>query len=276
MLLPPYLFKSKAVRALKGNWQTALLVSFVASLPFTLVQLLQVRLPDWTSLTTLEAAAAAVNAVPTSTWYMLYGASLLNVLLLPVLSVGCDRYFLCRVRGEELGFGGLFSRFSSYGKCLWLYVNMYVRVLLWSLLLFVPGVIAAMRYAMAPYYLAENPELTAREALEKSKETMNGLKMSFFVLELSFIGWSIASMIVQLLLYDVNVILALVVSQFVSLFIAAYMNGACAAFYHVVSAQGGVGSAQAEFNDWMRRNAQGGAWRGRDEDDDTHGDPDGQ
>ena len=42
---------------------------------------------------------------------------------------------------------------------------------------------------MAPYILAENPELTASEALNKSKEMMNGHKLDLFVLQLSFFWW---------------------------------------------------------------------------------------
>ena len=42
---------------------------------------------------------------------------------------------------------------------------------------------------MAFFILADNPELSAREALKKSEEMMKGHKMDLFVLDLSFIGW---------------------------------------------------------------------------------------
>ena len=42
---------------------------------------------------------------------------------------------------------------------------------------------------MSFYILADNPELTAREALSKSKEMMNGHKWDLFVLQLSFFWW---------------------------------------------------------------------------------------
>jgi uncharacterized membrane protein len=83
----------------------------------------------------------------------------------------------------------LFSRFSIFGNALLLRFLMAVKIFLWSLLLIVPGIVAAYRYAMAPYLLAEHPEMTASEAIERSKQMMSGNKGRLFCLQLSFIGW---------------------------------------------------------------------------------------
>ena len=66
---------------------------------------------------------------------------------------------------------------------------MAVFTFLWSLLLVIPGIIKAYAYSMSFYILADNPELTASEALAKSQSLMRGHKMELFILELSFIGW---------------------------------------------------------------------------------------
>ena len=42
---------------------------------------------------------------------------------------------------------------------------------------------------MSMYILAENPGMSAMDAIEKSMIMMHGHKMDFFVLGLSFIGW---------------------------------------------------------------------------------------
>ena len=60
---------------------------------------------------------------------------------------------------------------------------------LWSLLLVIPGIIKGYSYAMSMYILADNPEMGALEAIERSKAMMNGHKMELFVLHLSFFGW---------------------------------------------------------------------------------------
>lgn len=87
----------------------------------------------------------------------------------------------------------LFSRFQLFGRALYLRFLMFLKILAWSLLFIVPGIVAAYRYALAPYLLAENPSLTAEEAIEKSKALMNGYKGKLFGLQLSFIGWYLLS-----------------------------------------------------------------------------------
>ena len=61
---------------------------------------------------------------------------------------------------------------------------------MWSLLFIIPGIVAAYSYAMAPYILAENPDMTVREAIAASKEMMRGSRWRLFCLGFSFIGWS--------------------------------------------------------------------------------------
>lgn len=68
-----------------------------------------------------------------------------------------------------------------------------LKVALWSMLFVVPGIIKSYEYYMLPYLLAENPNLTKKEAFALSKQMMKGNKWNTVVLELSFIGWNILS-----------------------------------------------------------------------------------
>ena len=45
---------------------------------------------------------------------------------------------------------------------------------LWSLLFVIPGIIKAISYSMAYFVLADNPELSAKEALDESKRITSG------------------------------------------------------------------------------------------------------
>ncbi|MCE5189850.1 MAG: DUF975 family protein [Eubacteriales bacterium] len=87
----------------------------------------------------------------------------------------------------------VFSRFSIFGNALLLRFLMFLKTFLWTLLFIVPGIVAAFRYALAPYILAEHPELSATEAIERSKQLMLGHKGRLFCLEFSFIGWYLLS-----------------------------------------------------------------------------------
>ncbi|MBV1758485.1 MAG: DUF975 family protein [Dethiosulfatibacter sp.] len=68
-------------------------------------------------------------------------------------------------------------------------------MVLWTFLLVVPGIIAAIRYSMGYYLMAENPDITFIEAINTSSKIMYGHKMDFFTFFLSFIGWFFLSVI---------------------------------------------------------------------------------
>lgn len=44
---------------------------------------------------------------------------------------------------------------------------------------------------MVPYIIADEPELSANETMDKSAKMMDGHKIELFVLILSFIGWGL-------------------------------------------------------------------------------------
>ena len=89
-------------------------------------------------------------------------------------------------------------------------------ILLWSLLLIIPGIIMAYAYSMAIYVANDNPELSAMDAIRKSRELMDGHKWDLFVLDLSFIGW---------------ILLCLLTCGIGFIFLAPYMEMAHVEFY---------------------------------------------
>ena len=70
-----------------------------------------------------------------------------------------------------------------------------LRVLAWSLLFIIPGIYKKYQYRMVAYILAEHPDMDYREALQQSRDIMNGEKWHTFVLDLSFIPWRMLGMI---------------------------------------------------------------------------------
>lgn len=75
---------------------------------------------------------------------------------------------------------------------------MFLRTLLvalWSLLLVIPGIVKAYSYKLVPYILADNPDIGAKEAIDLSRNMMKGNKWKAFVLDLSFIGWYLLSVL---------------------------------------------------------------------------------
>lgn len=68
-------------------------------------------------------------------------------------------------------------------------------IVLWGLLLIIPGIIKSYEYRMVNYILAENPEMNTKEVFAMSRDMMRGNKWRAFVLDLSFIGWHLLSLI---------------------------------------------------------------------------------
>lgn len=116
-------------------------------------------------------------------------------LLTFVLSAGWRMYLLGIRRGEEMGYGTLFDGFAFAGKLALLYIVMTVFISLWMMLMVIPGIIAAYRYRFAVYNLCENPEIGVMEALSMSKAQTAGYKWQLFVVDLSFIGWLLLSVL---------------------------------------------------------------------------------
>ena len=64
----------------------------------------------------------------------------------------------------------------------------------WNLT-FIGGIIKKYEYSMIPYILAENPTMGRKDAFFLSRQLMRGNKWRMFLLHLSFIGWSILSLL---------------------------------------------------------------------------------
>lgn len=68
-----------------------------------------------------------------------------------------------------------------------------IKLFLWSLTI-VGGLWKSYEYQMVPFLLAENPKISAKMAFSLSKQMMDGQKWKSFLLDVSFIGWSLLSL----------------------------------------------------------------------------------
>ena len=110
-----------------------------------------------------------------------------------MVSVGFVIFALHISRDEKAEFGNLFDGFGLFFRVLWLGILEGLLICLWSLLLIVPGIVAAYRYRQALYLLLDHPERSAWQCLRESSALMSGHKWELFVLDLSFLGWAMLS-----------------------------------------------------------------------------------
>lgn len=209
-------FRAEARAALKSNWLTALAVSAVA----LLLGVSGDGAIDFSvNLNTSEGVSANLSALGQNLCSFRYGDLVFNGMLMAAaiwvilaavaaiafglivggtLRLGHARYHLGLIRSEEPRFETLFGYFSHWKTAALAELLQTIYIFLWSLLLIVPGVMASYSYAMTEYILAEDPELSAQEAIARSKEMMAGNRWRLFCLDFSFIGWSLLSSLLPL------------------------------------------------------------------------------
>jgi len=173
-----------------------------------------------------------------------------------VLSVGLAHYTLNLARRKPTGVSDLFEGFSFAGRSIGMNLLVFIYTFLWMLLggvvvgivgavaalleesvpaltviLFVIAYVAlivfvvaiALRYAMARFALAENPDDGVSAAIRRSVQMMKGNKGKLFVLELSFIGWGLLSALIVLVVMGVGVLIT-GVDWFVGMFTSIGAN----------------------------------------------------
>ncbi len=152
----------------------------------TMAEYMQLYYPQLSVPDLLRRAAEVPYAVSTFISVAVY-------LLGEVLRAGNALYHLGIRRGKAMPYSTLFDGLAVAGRVIWLSVVETALILLWSVLLIIPGIVAAYRYRFAMYNLLEDPSLRVWDALRMSKEQTDGFKLDLFVLDLSFLGWALAS-----------------------------------------------------------------------------------
>lgn len=147
-MVPNYELKFKARAALRDNWQIALMVALIASLPSLASQVVAIMTQSGTvqtlnSLMSTMQQNATVNDVMllleesgiTAGKYMpsvLVG--IVSALLSPFLTLGMLNYFFKLLRSEEDALiGTVFSRKDCFFKAIGLNLMIFLRILLWML-----------------------------------------------------------------------------------------------------------------------------------------------
>lgn len=109
-----------------------------------------------------------------------------------IIEIGEKRYFIEKTKYKD----------THYDRLLYIYRNkktlncvkiMFLKsfyTILWSFTI-IGGIIKHYSYKMIPYILAENPDISRKDAFMLSKKMMDGQKFNAFILDISFIGYKI-------------------------------------------------------------------------------------
>ena len=126
--------------------------------------------------------------------------TLISLLVVSPLEFAMYNVLLAMARGqveEDRALGTMFDFFKTD----WV---RYVKAIILEMVIIIPvsivtlgigGIILSYAYQMVPFLMRDYPEIGAREALRLSRELMRGHKWDLFVLQFTFIGWIILSIL---------------------------------------------------------------------------------
>lgn len=123
------------------------------------------------------------------------GGIVTTFFLTPAFSLSMILIYFKVSEGNPISVGDAFEGFYHFWGAFKVTFLAGLFTFLWSLLLIVPGIIKSYSYSMSLYIYAENKDMGALEAINKSKEMMEGHKMDLFVLQLSFLGWTLLGVV---------------------------------------------------------------------------------
>lgn len=161
MATPNKVLMSEARELLKGNWTEAVKVTFVYILITIVIQ----------SIPKVGQLASFIIAGP--------------------FTLGFTYFWLSFTRKQDHNLNQIFEGFNDFWRGLKGYFLVALFTLLWSLLLIIPGIIAALSYSQMYFILVEDKNIGVNAAINKSKAMMNGNKLKLFYLGLRFIGWAL-------------------------------------------------------------------------------------
>ena len=198
--------KEKAKAAFKANYWKCVLVAFIFSLVVggTTAASGNTTVENANNATNTEGVAELNQAIQqdpqvlaiilgilfTIILIVVVVSTVVDVFITNPLQMGCMSFFLKNADDPNTGVDEIKRGFTpNYKRNVKALFLKDLKILLWSLLLIVPGIMKAYSYALVPYILAEDPDITAADALAKSEAMMAGHRKEAFVLDLSFILW---------------------------------------------------------------------------------------
>ena len=90
------------------------------------------------------------------------------------MALGLTKFVLSISRKQDAAVGQIFEGFIRFSTALGAYLLQIIFILLWMLLLIIPGIIAALSYALTYYIIAGDDSMGPLQAISKSKEMMQG------------------------------------------------------------------------------------------------------
>jgi uncharacterized membrane protein len=177
----------------------------------------------WLMMTLVCALLPLAEAAAVSLF--VFGVIAVIIISGPLL-YGVARVTVECVENEKWDVSHAFVAFQeNFGHSAMLGFLQMLLTFLWSLLFIVPGIVKSYSYAMTYFIMNDDETIGANDAITKSREMMNGHKWELFMLDLSFFGW---------------ILLSILTFGILSFWVTPYMNLAHAEVYRRLKGESDV------------------------------------
>lgn len=123
------------------------------------------------------------------TSFITFIVSLVVEFLLVPLQIGLNGYMMGFVQNDTFNRDAIFAPYDDTFKIIGASILMSFVIMIGFIFFIILGIYLAFSYALVPYLLVTNKNLSITETLELSRKMMNGHKLDLFVLGISFLGW---------------------------------------------------------------------------------------
>ena len=116
--------------------------------------------------------------------------------ILTIVDIGLNNIYLKIARYEEVKISDLLIDKKNLIKAILLEIVIDIRIVLWALLLIIPGIVKGYAYSKAIYVFLDNPNKDILECIRESEKIMFDSKWDNFILDLHFwLFWIIESLV---------------------------------------------------------------------------------
>lgn len=193
--------KTEAKTHLRGNWKYPILITLVTLVLSTLFNFR-------TSMSYVTGIRlSATDEVFSFIWQFFAF----------IISVASAFFYLRFIREKEAAnFQTFLDGFNLFWKATLTFLLLTIRLIGWTLLLIIPGIIKAFAYSQVHFIIADYPDIKITDAFRLSNLMTRGYKLDIFVFYLSFLGW---------------ILLTLITFGIANIFVSPYMDTAATKLY---------------------------------------------
>lgn len=195
-------YKNFARQQLKKRWAVPVVMTLIITVLSTIFQI-----PDIYRMLSNDAFWALANYEGTSYIEMLqmYNSigsnssiisTIIQIAVNSILSVAAITLYLKMSRSPEpVSLKSFIEGLNNWARAILGALWSALWTFLWSLLFFIPGIIKAISYSQMFYLIAEYKDLSVTKAMRISMIITKGYKWDLFILDLSFLGWILLSVL---------------------------------------------------------------------------------